>query len=170
MIQRSMKSRLGDNMSKLLIIVTAALFSQPLLAADPLVCRDEKYTEVLSLSGLPPGLKDARGGELNKNLMADHGEEFSFKGKTKKIRFDVAAMSEDCLFVALEYTEHGFMKRGYLVQYELFMRDGHEWSLQYEFFGGKFVPKSFEDFMGASQLSISYWYYDKQNKVPSRIK
>ncbi len=132
------------------IDVLGANLKPPPEPADTLVCRDEKYTEVLSLSGLPPGLLDPLGRKFDDRMwMADHDEELN-PYSNKRVRFDIAAMSNDCLFVATEYWEHG-----YFVEFALYMRDGHEWNWK-RGYGGGGAPKSFKDLMRLAQQD--YWY------------
>ena len=97
------------------------------LADDSTVCTNARFSEVRSLAGLPPALARKLGADRKGfEGIADRGGKFE---KTDVVfeplplrRFNLAAVSKDCVLVALE--QGG---RGYSMQVRSYERKDADW-------------------------------------------
>ena len=149
--------------NKLFAILLNAFFcalNVPAFAVEPSICYEEKFSEALSMSIFPSQvIKSLKG-------ISDRGAPFNSGdvGGPTPPRVNMAAVSENCILVAVE---HGGM--GYGVDLWIFLRNGSNWQKGATLVIGK-APNSLNEFLTFTQNLFGDMYAHGDNVVQNDLE
>ncbi len=123
-------------------------------ALEPTLCYDAKFSEVRSLSEfpskMPPGLV-----ALTEGISDRNGSFNSFDvGAGPRKRFSFAAISQDCILIAIEYGG-----RAYGISLWYFIADGSKWQQSQKLrYWDDEPPQTLKEFLVGAQNSFGAMY------------